>query len=112
MRRKKVRFGTHIHKVTSPRCIAPLHMQVEHCRQVHPAVDNGGGGGEKGGARRRRRRRRRRKSRNQKEKEEKEKELEIEEKDEKKKKPMATKEEENEWLKILKENDLRRRRTT
>ena len=28
--------------VTSPRCIALLHMQAEHCRLVHPAVDNGG----------------------------------------------------------------------
>ena len=30
--------------VTSPRCIALLHMQAEHCRLVHPAVDNGGEG--------------------------------------------------------------------
>ena len=28
--------------VTSPRCIALLHMQAEHCRLVHLAVDNGG----------------------------------------------------------------------
>ena len=26
--------------VNSPHCIALLHMQAEHCRLVHPAVDN------------------------------------------------------------------------